>query len=60
VRAWLPPNEAMKLTSALAERALGLAWPRALGQGAPLAPRRSQPIAGVRRTRWRGRQGGNA
>jgi hypothetical protein len=40
----------MKLTSALAERAFGLAWLQALGQGAPSAPRRSQLIAGVRLT----------
>jgi hypothetical protein len=43
------PNKAMKLTSALAERAdlLGVAWWRS-ARGRQEAPRRSQLIAGVR------------
>src|SRR5512143_1626487 len=45
-----PPNGAMKLTSALAERAVCGCRLQALGQGAPEAPRRLQLIAGVLRT----------
>jgi hypothetical protein len=49
----VPQNEAMKLTSALAERAdlLGVTcWRSAMGRQE--APRRSQLIASVLRTRW--------
>jgi hypothetical protein len=55
-----PPNKAMKLTSALAERAdlLGVScWRSAMGRAhlhTTRASRRSQLIAGVRRTPCRG------